>query len=418
MSSIRKTDVFISLRYVEASTEADLLKAELEKKGLKVYICDPNPGDDMLEEISREIEGATLRVIMGSETFGEQTQSTFSTYEELQSILRLHKQKKMGFFIVKMCDEFKVATTRVSLPSNLSYIKWSAGHPMPDNLVQILSDKLAKAKESYGSNAGGAAGGGGAASGGSAGSSTVDGGLSTLLQQLDLSDAAEPLAKYGIKSVANFKKLNERMLKEMVADHGLTSFHKGLILDHVTQGPAPGSKGNNEELVDAGWKKDGLPRIKQLVGEGYDINSKDSDGDTALHYAAREGPAPGSKGNNKELVNAALKKDGLPRIKQLFGEGYDINSKKSDGFTALHYAAREGYNEIVDWLIGAKANVNAVNNFGNSPLHLSAHNGHAEATRMLLNARADTTLKNNQGKTALDRARDLGHTAVVAMLKK
>eukprot|EP00286_Rhodomonas_abbreviata_P027634 CAMPEP_0181294948 /NCGR_PEP_ID=MMETSP1101-20121128/3879_1 /TAXON_ID=46948 /ORGANISM="Rhodomonas abbreviata, Strain Caron Lab Isolate" /LENGTH=265 /DNA_ID=CAMNT_0023399653 /DNA_START=102 /DNA_END=895 /DNA_ORIENTATION=+ len=66
----------------------------------------------------------------------------------------------------------------------------------------------------------------------------VDVELSTLLQKLDLSDAVEPLAKYGIKSVAHFNRLNERMLKEMVADHGLPAFHKGLILEHVTQGGA------------------------------------------------------------------------------------------------------------------------------------------------------------------------------------
>eukprot|EP00961_Rhodomonas_salina_P155915 2099562-Rhodomonas_salina.1 len=109
-------DFFISLRYAEANEESLKLKAALTKQGYTVYICDPKPGDDMLDEIANAIETSTLRVIMGSSTYGMKTTSNFSTHEELLRIMTLKKKKNKDFAIVKMCVEFEVAPLPLPLP--------------------------------------------------------------------------------------------------------------------------------------------------------------------------------------------------------------------------------------------------------------------------------------------------------------
>eukprot|EP00961_Rhodomonas_salina_P269376 3639618-Rhodomonas_salina.1 len=92
------------------------LQAALMKRGYTAYICDPNPGDDMLTEIADAIETSTLRVIMGSLTYGKKTSSNFSTFQELQNIMSLSSKKNKDFALVKMCSEFEVALLRLRLP--------------------------------------------------------------------------------------------------------------------------------------------------------------------------------------------------------------------------------------------------------------------------------------------------------------
>ena len=53
-------------------------------------------------------------------------------------------------------------------------------------------------------------------------------------------------------------------------------------------------------------------------------------------------------------------------------ENIDVKAKDSDGRTALHYAAMAGHKEVVELLIDKGADVKAKDSRGVTPLHLAA----------------------------------------------
>lgn len=72
----------------------------------------------------------------------------------------------------------------------------------------------------------------------------------------------------------------------------------------------------------------------------------------------------------------------------------------TDGFTALHHAARAGNAAAVALLLAAGADPNAETTAGRStPLHRSAFAGHAEVSRQLLRAGADAAKRDGDGET-------------------
>jgi ankyrin repeat protein len=79
-------------------------------------------------------------------------------------------------------------------------------------------------------------------------------------------------------------------------------------------------------------------QVQQLLDKGADVNTKDSNGETALMEAA---------GNGHPEV-----------VKQLLAKGADVNAKSSYGYTALLYAADKGHTECVGLLLDGGANIN------------------------------------------------------------
>ena len=71
----------------------------------------------------------------------------------------------------------------------------------------------------------------------------------------------------------------------------------------------------------------------------------------------------------------------------------------NNGQTALHWAARNGKDAVATQLLQAKANPNAANNDGNTPLHNAAYNGHAVVVDVLLQAKANPAAVNKDGET-------------------
>ncbi|KAF2073327.1 hypothetical protein CYY_005345 [Polysphondylium violaceum] len=87
----------------------------------------------------------------------------------------------------------------------------------------------------------------------------------------------------------------------------------------------------------------------------------------------------------------------------------DVNNAKDGmGETALHWAARNGYEEVIAVLLKFKANPNVLNRDQETPLHKAAFKDHLEAIRVLVNVgKADVSLKNKNGETALQLAKDV-----------
>eukprot|EP00808_Paulinella_micropora_P006456 g79812.t1 len=152
---------------------------------------------------------------------------------------------------------------------------------------------------------------------------------------------------------------------------------------------------SGQELVKAA--KDGqFERVQELLAQGASVESKDWDGDTALHNA-------GWKGHR--AVAAAL-----------LAAGANVHASGSNGSTALHRASANGQTATAEVLLAAGAVVNATDNNGSTSLHRAGANGQVTMAELLLAAGADLNATNKHGYTALHYAGREGHTAMAEVL--
>ncbi|EAY09467.1 hypothetical protein TVAG_126280 [Trichomonas vaginalis G3] len=121
--------------------------------------------------------------------------------------------------------------------------------------------------------------------------------------------------------------------------------------------------------------------LEYFISNGADINAKDGDESTPLHYAASD--------NNKKTAEI------------LISNGADINAEDADGCTPLHYAASNNSKETAEILISNGADINAENKYRWTPLHLAATNNRKEIAEILISNGADINAENKDGWTPL-----------------
>jgi hypothetical protein len=131
-------DIFISLRFGEASREAEELQQQLTARGVRAFICDVAPGGNLHTVIASAMDKCKLVIILASETYGRATNNLFDTSKELAFVISENKP----FFLIKMCDRWAEATTRMVLGATTMYTYWGAGEPMPDGMVDDVLSKL------------------------------------------------------------------------------------------------------------------------------------------------------------------------------------------------------------------------------------------------------------------------------------
>jgi ankyrin repeat protein len=123
----------------------------------------------------------------------------------------------------------------------------------------------------------------------------------------------------------------------------------------------------------------------------------------------------GAAGTGAELIDAA-KHGNRAGFRALIKQGVDVNAREADGTTALHWAVRSDDQEMVETLLRTGANVQAVNRYGVTPLALAATNGNAGILQALLKAGADPNAASPEGETALMTAAKTGDRDSVAAL--
>jgi ankyrin repeat protein len=117
----------------------------------------------------------------------------------------------------------------------------------------------------------------------------------------------------------------------------------------------------------------------------------------------------------ESLIDAAKNQNGVLAA-ELIAEGNEVNARQSDGATALHWAAYRDDLEIVNLLIKAGADAGAVNDFGVMPLSLACTNGSAGVITALLDAGADVNGVLATGDTPLMTASRTGIADAVSVL--
>jgi ankyrin len=103
-------------------------------------------------------------------------------------------------------------------------------------------------------------------------------------------------------------------------------------------------------------------------------------------------------------------------VRSLIGAGADVNARQPDGTTALHWAAHWDDAVLTETLLRAGADANAANEFGATPLSLACTNGAAAIVEQLLRAGANPNLAASSGETPLMRCARTGNAAAVRAL--
>ena len=133
-----------------------------------------------------------------------------------------------------------------------------------------------------------------------------------------------------------------------------------------------------------------------LVEAKANVGTVDLRGETALHFASREG-------------HAAI-------VEILLQSGANINSKCTDGFTPLHVAAMSGNTDCLRLLLNGGVDVDAQNNSGDTALGYAVQRDNLAVVKLLLDNNADISVPGNQLNTAMHQAARAGSAEVVKML--
>ncbi|OAB79342.1 hypothetical protein WSTR_05300 [Wolbachia endosymbiont of Laodelphax striatellus] len=228
------------------------------------------------------------------------------------------------------------------------------------------------------------------------------------------------------------------------------------VKDLVSRGADVNTKnGDGHTSLHLAVLKNFLPGVEYLIEKGANIDAKDNIGRTPLHYAAMNGylnivqqiTGKGAdldvkdKDNKTPLDLASWKKNdsivqylqqmqllskqlldavlgsNLNKAKDLIGKGASLDTKDSDGWTLLHWAARKGQLEFAKFLVDKGANISAEDEYGKKPIHRAAMAGHRNIMEFLLSKGISVNeVDNDRVRTPLHWASNGGYLDMVKYL--
>ncbi len=163
----------------------------------------------------------------------------------------------------------------------------------------------------------------------------------------------------------------------------------------------------------AAVRQDDAQTVRNLLQRGFDPNTPDAKGLSAMFIAVRE-PSPKvaavlidwpstqvetrTAQDESPLMIASIQGQ-IDMVKRLIARGADVNKP---GWTPLHYAASRGQIEVMRLLLENHAYIDAASPNNTTPLMMAARYGSDEAVRLLLEEGADPMPRNDLGMTAID----------------
>ena len=166
--------------------------------------------------------------------------------------------------------------------------------------------------------------------------------------------------------------------------------------------------------------------------ENTDVNAKDGNGMTALHYAVIKGYSQlvdkllahqdievnSKDGGGLTALHYAVSQRNESAVKRLLAhEGIDINIKDGSGLTALHHAVK-AYPDSLDRLLFHEAiEVNSQDGDGLTALHYAVLQGSTRTVKALLaHEGIDIEVKDEKGRTALALANELKYEELANLI--
>jgi len=168
-------------------------------------------------------------------------------------------------------------------------------------------------------------------------------------------------------------------------------------------------------------------QVVALLQRGIDVDTTDPDGNTLLMLAARTGDTQTLNTllkNKANLLKINRYGDSALMLAALHGHLECVTAlvdaradTDPDGWTPLIYAAFEGQEKIIAYLLAQDVDIDAQSANGMSALMAASRNGRLEAVKLLLEQGADVNLANQDGKTALELALAGKYTEIASLLR-
>ena len=149
-------------------------------------------------------------------------------------------------------------------------------------------------------------------------------------------------------------------------------------------------------VADAAMQGD-IAAVRSLIQQKADVNAPQSDGATAIQWAAY--------------------RNDLPLAGILIGAGANVKAANREGATPLYLASLQGSSAMLQRLLEAGADANEVGPQGETPLMLAARSGNVDSIKLLLDYKANIDAKDKlRGTTPLMWAVEQSHPAAVKLL--
>lgn len=144
-----------------------------------------------------------------------------------------------------------------------------------------------------------------------------------------------------------------------------------------------------------------LAAVTGLLDKGVDLNARSPDRNryTALHWAAQEG--------HEQIVELLLQRGANPDLR---------SSRATKQATPLSICAARNEIAVARLLLHSGANPNIANGYGWTPLHNACDYGHVDMVKLLLAHGADIEARNERQRTPLHCAVFQNREAVVEVL--
>ncbi len=175
-------------------------------------------------------------------------------------------------------------------------------------------------------------------------------------------------------------------------------------------------------------KKGDKAEVEALLAKGADVNAKDRHGKTPLHQLAEH---PGDDALFIETIRAQgldpspFLWKGKEIAELLLTKGADVNAKDKDGNTPLHWAIFHGHTGLANLLLDNGADVNARGKDGMTPLLYAFPSSATSLERkdnveLLIAKGADVNARDNhgRGRTLQENAASMGESGIVELLQE
>jgi ankyrin repeat protein len=103
-------------------------------------------------------------------------------------------------------------------------------------------------------------------------------------------------------------------------------------------------------------------------------------------------------------------------MRALLLAGAALELKTNSGVTALHLAARNGHDKIIEILLAKGADLSSSDKAGLSALHYAAAAGHVDCCALLLRGGANVWARTSDGLTPETAARGQGDEALARVI--
>jgi len=176
----------------------------------------------------------------------------------------------------------------------------------------------------------------------------------------------------------------------------------------------------------------GYLEILKLCGDNID-QCRDVNGYTPSHYAAIAGKIDVLRFmvksdihlcNDKEVtpLHRAIEWNQMPVFEYLVEHQQDMSKPNFEyvdhtGKTCLHWAAKFGHINFVEYLVKRGAKINAQDYEGNTPLHIAAIHNQIAVVSCLLQRNVRLDMINSKEQTAITLAASLNHTKIANIIQ-